>query len=117
MRVLFSAPYEFLSTEVRERFDALDTRFLVAWHPDDLDEKHEELAWVPNPGQHFVIDDAMLDRFPRLRVVATPSTGTNHLDADACARRGIRVFSLLDDRNALERITASAEFTFLLLLN
>ena len=115
--MLFSAPYQFLSDPVRARFEALETRFLVAWHPDDLDDKHEELAWVPNPGQRFVVDDEILDRFPRLQVVATPSTGTNHLDHDACARRGVRVFSLLDDRNALEGISASAEFTFLLLLN
>jgi phosphoglycerate dehydrogenase-like enzyme len=117
MNVLFSAPNGFLSEPVRARFEALGTRFLVAWHPDALDEKHEEIAWVPNPGQHFVVDDEILDRFPRLRVVATPSTGTNHLDLDACAHRGVRVFSLLDDRNALEGISASAEFTFLLLLN
>lgn len=117
MNVLFSAPYDFLSDAVRARFEALDTRFVVAWHPDDLDDKHDGLAWVPNPGQHFVIDDDILERFPRLRVVATPSTGTNHVDVDACARRGVRVFSLLDDRDALERISSSAEFTFLLLLN
>jgi phosphoglycerate dehydrogenase-like enzyme len=117
MKVLFSAPNAFLSDPVRARYEVLETRFLEAWHADDLDDKHEELAWVTNPGQHFTVGDAVLDRFPRLEIVATPSTGTNHLDLDSCARRGLQVFSLLDDRTALEQISASAEFTFLMILN
>jgi phosphoglycerate dehydrogenase-like enzyme len=59
----------------------------------------------------------VLDRFPRLEIIATPSTGTNHLDLESCTRRGLQVFSLLDDRSALEDISASAEFTFLMILN
>jgi phosphoglycerate dehydrogenase-like enzyme len=74
-------------------------------------------VWVPNPGQSFVIDDAVLDLFPRLQVVATPSTGSNHIDRAACERRGVVVYSLLNNRRGLDRISASAEFTFLLLLN
>jgi D-3-phosphoglycerate dehydrogenase len=117
VKVLFSAPHGFLSDPVQARYEALETRFLEAWHPDDLDDKHEEIAWVTNPGQHFIVDDAVLDRFPRLEIVATPSTGTNHLDLASCKRRGLRVFSLLDDRSGLEDISASAEFTFLMILN
>lgn len=73
--------------------------------------------WIPNPGQHFVIDDDVLTGFPNLRAIATPSTGINHIDRPACTSRGIEVVSLLDDRPALEEIAASAEFTFLHLLN
>lgn len=117
MKLLFTAPHGFLSDLVRARYEALGTRFREAWHPDELDDKHDEIAWVTNPGQHFIVDDAVLDRFPRLQVVATPSTGTNHLHLEACTRRGLRIFSLLDNRSALEGISASAEFTFLMILN
>jgi D-3-phosphoglycerate dehydrogenase / 2-oxoglutarate reductase len=117
MNILFTAPHDFLSEAVRTRYDALGTRFLEAWYLDDLDDKHEELAWVTNPGQHFIVDDEVMHRFPRLEVVVAPSTGTNHVDLEACARRKLRTFSLLDDREGLETISASAEFTFLLLLN
>lgn len=117
MKVLFSAPHRFLSDPVRARFEALETRFLEAWHPNDLEDKHDEVVWVTNPGQHFTVDDVVLDRFPRLEIIATPSTGTNHLDLESCTRRGLKVFSLLDDRSALEDISASAEFTFLMILN
>jgi D-3-phosphoglycerate dehydrogenase / 2-oxoglutarate reductase len=74
-------------------------------------------VWVCDPKANFVIDDGVLDRFPNLRILATPSTGTNHIDLEACKRRGIKVISLLDDRNSLDKISASAEFTLKLLLD
>jgi D-3-phosphoglycerate dehydrogenase len=81
--------------------------------PGDLGFRY----WVPNPGQHFVIGGEVLDRFPELIAIATPSTGTNHIDRLACEERGIALYSLLDDPAGLQRISASAEFTFLLVLN
>lgn len=72
--------------------------------------------WVTDPLMDYVIDDAVLDTMPQVRVIATPSTGRNHIDLEACERRGIKVLSLLDDRTGLQTITASAEFTFQLVL-
>lgn len=72
--------------------------------------------WICNPNAHFVIDAAVLKMLPKLMVLATPSTGTNHIDLQACANLGIPVISLLDDRPGLETIQASAEFTFHLLV-
>ena len=57
-----------------------------------------------------------LDLYPELRVIVTASTGTNHIDLEACRERYITVLSLLDDRGGLDEIKASSEFTFLLLL-
>lgn len=74
-------------------------------------------VWVCDPKANYVIDDAVLDKHMNLKILATPSTGTNHIDLDACKRRGIKVLSLLDDRAGLETISASAEFTFKLLLD
>ena len=48
--------------------------------------------------------------------VSTPSTGTDHLDLSFLEAQGVQVFSLLDDRVALDEIRASSEFTFMLLL-
>ncbi len=39
----------------------------------------------------FRIDDAFLDRAPKLRIVATASVGYEHIDVEACATRGILV--------------------------
>ena len=37
------------------------------------------------------VDDAVLDQLPRLRLVATRSTGFDHIDVDGCATRGVAV--------------------------
>lgn len=58
-----------------------------------------------------------LAELPNLKILATPSTGNNHVDLDELKRRGIKFLSLLDDRKGLDTISASAEFTFKLLLD
>ncbi len=117
MTCLFSAPFSFLG-ELKEDFQRfMPTEFREIWRREELGRQPDVVAWVPNPGQHFVIDDAALELLPALELLVTPSTGTNHIARDACMRRGVGVYSLLDHRQALDQISASAEFTFLLLLN
>ena len=116
-RLLFSAPHDFLPETIARFREEFDVELEEIWVADELPEQSEAEIWVVNPGQHFVVDAPVLARFPRLRVLATPSTGTNHIDARACEERGVLVRGLLDDRASLDRISASAEFTFLLLLN
>ena len=74
-------------------------------------------AWVCNPSACFVIGERILDEFPNLEVLLTPSTGDNHVDLLALQERGIAFRSLLDDRDGLNTITASSEFTFLGILS
>ena len=37
------------------------------------------------------IDDALLSRLPNLKLISQTGRGTNHIDVDACARRGVEV--------------------------
>lgn len=60
------------------------------------------------------IDSEVMDRAPRLRLIATPTTGLNHIDLDEAARRGIRVISLRGETAFLDRIHATAEHTLAL---
>ena len=53
---------------------------------------------------------------PNCRLVATPTTGIDHVDLDACRLHGITVCSLNDDPAFLERITSTAELAWLLIL-
>ena len=113
---LFSAPFAFLG-DLRPEYDAvMPTVFREIWTKQDVRRDLTVRAWVVNPGQGFVIDSGVLDEYPSLEVLVTPSTGTNHIDREACARHKVVLFGLLDDREGLEQISASAEFTFLLLL-
>lgn len=116
-RLLFSAPHDFLPETIGRFRDEFEVELDEIWLPDELPERSDAEIWVVNPGQHFVVDEPILARFPRLRILATPSTGTNHIDVRACEERGVLVRGLLDDRASLDRISASAEFTFLLVLN
>lgn len=58
----------------------------------------------------------MLERTSRLRVIATCSTGTDHIDVECAEARGIVVLSSKNDTEFLNSITATAEMTWALLL-
>ena len=62
------------------------------------------------------IDDTVMGAASRLKVIATPSTGLDHIDLDAAARRGIEIVCLKHDRAFLDRVTATAELAWTLLL-
>lgn len=61
------------------------------------------------------ITRAWLARMPRLKIIASPTTGLTHIDLDAAKRRGIKIISL---RSALflARIPSTAEETMALIL-
>ena len=48
--------------------------------------------------------------------IATPSTGTDHIDLEFFRFQGVHVYCLLDDREALSEIHASSEYTFMAIL-
>jgi phosphoglycerate dehydrogenase-like enzyme len=107
-----------LEPDLLEAFRAvMPTEFIEIWEVEGVPKDPSIKVWIVNPGQGFTVDDQVLHRLPGLELVVTPSTGRNHIDVEACARRDVAVLSLLDDRQMLETISASAEFTFLLLLN
>lgn len=115
---LFSAPFSFLPDHVLDPYKAfMPMEFREIWKFEDLVYDENLIAWVMNPGQSFIINGEVLDFFPNVKVLSTPSTGSNHIDRKVCRQRGVAVYSLIDNREILDTISASAEFTFLLLLN
>ena len=72
---------------------------------------------IVNPGTDTFLDHTHFDRYRNLKIVGTPSTGVNHLDMDYLNNRNIDVKCLLDNRDVLENIHASAEFTWLHIMN
>lgn len=71
-------------------------------------------AWVIDPDTS--VTAPVLADLPHLQVISTASTGTNHIDKKLCENMGIDVLCLFDDRKALDKIKASSEGTFTLLL-
>ena len=105
-KLLFLAPFDF-DPRVREEYE----------QAFDMNSTGQPEIIVANPNAPFVYDNNTLQMYPMLKVLATPSTGTNHIDVEACKRRNVKVLSLLDDRVNLNKISASSEFTFKLLLD
>jgi D-3-phosphoglycerate dehydrogenase len=62
------------------------------------------------------IDRQVMDAAPHLRVIATATTGLNHIDLEEAQRRGIRVISLRGETDFLRTIRATAEHTVALVL-
>lgn len=62
------------------------------------------------------VDAEVLARGARLRLVATASTGTDHVDKHELARRNIRLLCIRDDIGLLDTFSATAELAWMLLL-
>ena len=65
---------------------------LRCWPSTDLDQRLERLQGAEVViTNKVVLDGALLACLPRLRLVCTASTGTDQVDGQACAERGIAV--------------------------
>ena len=108
MRVKFDCPISFICVTSLTRTMVQNNMYMALDDPECV---------IVNPGTKQFLSNDYFDKFPSLRVVGTPSTGVNHLDMEYLNRRGSGVKSLLDDRQTLENIHASAEFTWLHIMN
>ena len=62
------------------------------------------------------LDGDMIQRADRLKLVATASTGLDHLDLQAMEERGVELICIRDEVALLDEITATAELAWALLL-
>jgi phosphoglycerate dehydrogenase-like enzyme len=72
-------------------------------------------GWLCSPAPTYRIDQRILARAKRLKAIATPSTGSTHIDLDDCRARGVEVIALKGSP-VIDEVTASSEFSFALLL-
>ena len=103
MKIKFECPTDFIKSDIW-----VNLGFTESDNPEYL---------ILNPGTSRYYDDKYFEQFKNLKVVGTPSTGVNHLDVNYLENKGIYFYSLLDDRESLQTITASAEFTWIHIMN
>jgi len=65
----------------------------------------------------YHLDRVFLSKFPKLKLIVSPTTGLNHIDLSYCDQMGINVISLKGESDFLSQITATAELTFGLILS
>ena len=101
IKILLECPYDFLNLDIIKDCE-------ISNNPEVL---------IVNPGTDKFLNKEYFSKFQNLKIVGTPSTGVNHIDTEYLNSIGVQYFCLLDDRAALESITASAEFTWLHIMN
>lgn len=62
------------------------------------------------------IDKSWLDKMPNLKIIASPTTGHNHIDVAEAEKRGIKLVTLRGHTEFLDKITSTAEETLGLML-
>jgi D-3-phosphoglycerate dehydrogenase len=107
MRTKIECPTEFLRKE--------ELRDLLFKYGCSLSE--DPLCLIVNPGTNFYLDERYFSKFESLKIVGTPSTGVSHMDTKYLEDNNIEYRCLLDNRNTLENIHASAEFTWMHIMN
>lgn len=60
----------------------------------------------------YTLDEKWFPKMPNLKIIATPTTGLNHIDMDAAKKRGITVISLRGESSFLKDVPSTAEETF-----
>jgi D-3-phosphoglycerate dehydrogenase len=66
---------------------------------------------------HVRFDAEVVSRAKKMKVVATPSTGLDHLDLEALAQAGIELQCIKTEFGLLDSITATAEMAWCLMLS
>ena len=60
-------------------------------HVKDIKLEALHLCEILSCFVYSVIDDSILQKLPHLKMIATRSTGFDHIDLEACKKRGIHV--------------------------
>ena len=117
MKVLITAPIDFLPNkkELLEKEEVIYAYQASRKEILKLEKENNFSGWVCSPCPTYSIDHEMLKSFANLKIVATPSTGSNHIDKVYLRRNNIDFFCL-KDTEIVNQIYASSEYTFTLLM-
>ena len=117
MKVLFLAPINFNYDIKKKLKREFKIDFLYGLKKNKLIKiipKYHVL--ITNPGSTYKFDEKILKGARKLKLIITPSTGTDHINYEYCLKNKIRIRCLLHNRKILNKISASAEFTLFLIL-
>jgi D-3-phosphoglycerate dehydrogenase len=62
----------------------------------------------------FKIDQTLIENSKRVKVIATPVTGIDHINEEACSQKGIQIVCLRGEYEFLKEVRATAEHTIAL---
>ena len=79
------------------------------------DNKIDCIFCNPNK-QNYILDESVLKE-SGIRVIHTASTGLNHIDMDICKKLDIKIVSLTNDFELIEKLPSTSELAFGLMLS
>ncbi len=85
-------------------------------NPNYLEDKYLKKTEVLFCPLGFVFDKKRIGVAENLKVLVSNTTGHPHIDIDYCKKRKIKVITLKNEKIFLNKITATPEFTFALIL-
>ena len=116
LKLLITAPVQFMPELKKAMQNELRCLFAYqAGKTKTIKLLKDADAWMCSPCPAFFLGKDILKHAKKLKLLATPSTGTNHIDLKFCSQNSIKVLSL-KDAPRLKNIYASSEFTFALIL-
>lgn len=118
-----TAPFRILNTEPGRFSEQAKEALRRVGQVDEIEADREHLlSHVSEYDALFiclrnVIDREVIERGAHLRYIATPTTGTDHIDLEAARAHGVAILSLAGETELLRDVTATAELTWALLLS
>jgi D-3-phosphoglycerate dehydrogenase len=113
VHVLYLGP-EYLIDDVRRELPGMQVSF--GPDRDAVENMIADVDVVFDASMAIRFDTPLLERARRLNYYVTATTGSNHIDVDVLAARGIPLRTLRDEPDAVRNITAAAEHSWLLLM-
>lgn len=117
INLLVTSPMNFLEKNKKELEKKFNVYYGYKLNFDQIKKIINKFdAWICHPSPKFIIKNDLLDYAKNLKIIATPSTGVNHISLDYCEKKNIKVLSIRNNKH-IKSIKASSEFTFALLIS
>jgi len=117
--ILVTAPLDFLQDLKKQIENEFNCTYAYQAGKDEtkkLLRENEFEGWLVSPCPTYLVNHEIMSCCPSLKIIATPSTGSNHIDIPDAEKNNIHVFAL-KGTDVIDNIFASSEFTFNLLIS
>ena len=85
---------------------------------NELTSSKEVIAVFTNPNKlTYKLNSEFFNLYPNLKVICTASTGTNHIDKKESKKRNLKIISITEERDTINKISSTAEHAFALTLS
>jgi len=101
------------STDLLSRIGSVKIAVLKREELLEIVEKYSILI----VGLNLEIDKEIMDRASNLKIIASATTGVDHIDCAYASLKGIEIISLKGEDEFLQTVTSTAEFAFGLILS